>query len=87
MIITTSQNIEGETVSEYCGIVSAAAIMMIMAGGNKVAQFAWRTGVEDITEMLKKHAAELGADAVIAARYEYSGTNICAIGTAVKFAE
>lgn len=84
MIITTAFNVEGKSISEYLGVVSAAMVM-VMPGGNKGVQRGWQAGVEGATEILKKQAADLGADAVIATRYEPFGTNICATGTAVKF--
>lgn len=83
MIITTAFNVEGKTVSEYLGVVSAAMVM-VMPGGNKGVQRGWQTGVEGATELLKKQASDLGADAIIATRYEPFGMNICATGTAVK---
>ncbi len=83
MIVTTAFTVEGKTVSEYLGVVSAAMVM-VMPGGNKGVQRGWQSGVEGTTEILKQQAAALGADAVIAARYEPFGTNICATGTAVK---
>ena len=70
MIITTSFTVEGRPVIEYLGIVSAAQVMAL-PGGNKGVQRGWQTGVE-------------GADAVIAARFEPFGSNICATGTAVR---
>ena len=70
MIITTSFTVEGRPVIEYLGIVSAAQVMAL-PGGNKGVQRGWQTGVE-------------GAVAVIAARFEPFGSNICATGTAVR---
>lgn len=83
MIVTTSQAIEGARVTEYMGVVSAAAVM-VMPGGNKGAQRGWQAGVDSTTEILKEQASNLGADAIIAVRYEPFGNNICATGTAVK---
>lgn len=83
MIITTAFSVEGKRVTEYLGVVSAAMVM-VMPGGNKGVLRGWQAGVEGATELLKKQAADLGADAVIAARFEPFGTNICATGTAVK---
>jgi len=83
MIVSTSFTIEGKNIKEYIGIVSAAQVM-VMPGGNKGVQRSWQAGVESATEILKQQASELGADAVIAVRYEPFGTNICATGTAVK---
>jgi uncharacterized protein YbjQ (UPF0145 family) len=83
MIITTAFNVEGKTVSEYLGVVSAAMVM-VLPGGNKGVQRGWQAGVEGTTELLKQQASDLGADAIIATRYEPFGMNICATGTAVK---
>ena len=85
MIITTSQTIEEHQITEYLGIVSAAQVM-VLAAGNKGVQRGWQTGVDAMTEALKQQAASLGADAVVAARFEPFGSNICATGTAVRFA-
>lgn len=83
MIITTSFTVEGRPVIEYLGIVSAAQVMAL-PGGNKGVQRGWQTGVEGNVAVLQQQAAELGADAVIAARFEPFGSNICATGTAVR---
>lgn len=83
MIITTAYSVEGKNVQEYLGVVSAAMVM-VMSGGNKGVQRGWQSGVEGTTEILKQKAADLGADAVIAAKFEPFGMNICATGTAVK---
>ncbi len=85
MIITTSQTVGDRQISEYLGIVSAAQVM-VLAAGNKGVQRGWQTGVDAMTEALKQQAASLGADAVVAARFEPFGSNICATGTAVRFA-
>lgn len=85
MIITTSQTVGDRQISEYLGIVSAAQVM-VLAAGNKGVQRGWQTGVYAMTEALKQQAASLGADAVVAARFEPFGSNICATGTAVRFA-
>ena len=77
MIITTTLSVEGRTVSEYLGIVSAAQVM-VMPGGNKGVQRGWQAGV------LLQQAASLGADAVVGVSYTPFGMNICATGTAVR---
>ena len=45
MIITTTLSVEGRTVSEYLGIVSAAQVM-VMPGGNKGVQRGWLVSME-----------------------------------------
>ena len=83
IIVSTAYSIEGRNITEYLGVVSAAQVM-VMPGGNKMVQAGWQTGVNGATESLMRQASELGADAVIAVRYEPFGSNICATGTAVK---
>jgi uncharacterized protein YbjQ (UPF0145 family) len=83
MIVTTAYSVEGRDIQEYLGVVSAAMVM-VMPGGNKGVQRGWQAGVEGTTQILKQQANDLGADAIIAIRYEPHGMNICATGTAVK---
>ena len=83
MIITTSQYIEGRTIAEYLGVESAAQVM-VLAAGNKGVQRGWQTGVEGASSALRQQAVAMGADAIVAARFEPFGSNICATGTAVK---
>ena len=59
MIITTTLSVEGRTVSEYLGIVSAAQVM-VMPGGNKGVQRGWQAGVDGATEILLQQAAWIG---------------------------
>lgn len=83
MIITTSQGIDGHTITAYLGVVSAALIM-VLPGGNKAVGRGWQTGVNEATELLALDAESRGANAVIAARFEPIGSHICATGTAVR---
>ena len=83
MIITTSFQIEGRKISEYLGIVSAAMVM-VMPGGNKAVQKGWKAGVDGTTSILEEQAKLLGADAIVAIKFEPFGTSICATGTAVR---
>ena len=83
MIVTTTLSVEGRTISEYLGIVSAAQVM-VMPGGNKGVQRGWQAGVDGVTEILLQQAVSLGADAIVGVRYEPFGMNICATGTAVS---
>lgn len=85
MILTTSQTIDGRQITEYLGIVSAAQVM-VLGAGNKGVQRGWQTGVDATTEAMKQQSVGLGADAVVAARFEPFGSNICATGTAVRLA-
>jgi len=72
MIITTAYSVEGRSIKEYLGVVSAAMVM-VLAAGNKGVQRGWQAGVQGTTEILKQQAAELAADAVIAIKYERMG--------------
>ena len=84
MIITTSQNIEGRNIAEYLGIVSAATIF-VMPGGNKMVDRGWKNAVEEVDKLLIQQAAEMGADAIIAVRYDAGiKMHLVATGTAVK---
>lgn len=85
MIITTAYSIEGKSIKDYLGVVSAATVM-VLPGGKKGIQRGWQAGVEETTEILKQQASDLDADAIVAIRYEPHGMNICATGTAVKLA-
>lgn len=82
MIVTTAYIIEGKKIMRYLGIVSAARII-VLPGGNKMIQRAWENSVDEAVEILKQKAFELGANAVIAVRFEPSSTYIYATGTAV----
>ena len=55
MIVTTTLSVEGRTISEYLGIVSAAQVM-VMPGGNKGVQRGWQAGVDGVTEILLQQA-------------------------------
>jgi len=83
MIVTTSQNIEGKFATEYLGIVSGA-LVMALPGGNKAVQRGWQTAVEGVVAILVEQATRLGADSVIAVRFESVGGHLCGTGTAVK---
>ena len=84
MIVTTSQNIEGKFATEYLGIVSGA-LVMALPGGNKAVQRGWQTAVEGVIAILEEQAAALGANAVIAVRFDSIGSQLCGTGTAIKF--
>ena len=86
MIITTSQYIEGYAISEYLGVVPADQVM-VLAAGNKGVQRGWQAGVEGASDALQQQAAAMGADAIVAARFERFGPNTCATGTAVRLRE
>lgn len=102
ILVTTGNHVEGHQISEYLGIVRGIVVratgigrgivggLKSIVGGN-VASF------EDVCEEARahafermvQHARELGADGVIAMRYdatEFMGgvTEVLAYGTAVK---
>lgn len=83
MIVTTTNTIEGSKITEYIGVVSAAQVL-VLPGGNKMVMRAWQTAVSEVLESLEEEASECNADAVIAVKITTHGSNICAVGTAVK---
>jgi uncharacterized protein YbjQ (UPF0145 family) len=102
MIVTTGNDVAGYTITEYLGvvrglIVRSPTIMQGISGGLK--QFiggniesyaeACEIARKEAYDRLVLHAQEIGADAVIAMRYDAaeftSGvTEVLAYGTAVK---
>lgn len=83
MIITTVDSIEGRTVTEYLGLVSAATVFPTL-GGTKMLSNSAITVTNALTEALKKNAAAMKADAVIGLRFVMQGSTLIATGTAVK---
>ena len=102
MLITTTPGIEGRPVTEYLGIVTAQGVLGVNAvkdvgagmrnifGGRvKSYENELASGVSDALAEMEKHAAKLGADAVVGVDvdYESMGSNmliVSASGTAVK---
>ena len=102
MIVTTGNDISGHSVTQYLGvvrglIVRSPTIMQGISGGLKqfiggnIGSYAEACEVarKEAYDRLIEHAEELGADAVIAIRYDAaeftSGvTEVLAYGTAVK---
>src|SRR5438874_1150058 len=105
LIVTTGSAVEGVEVREYLGVVRGIAVRVptvtqgFQALG-KVLSGNWQAGAEMYAEVCEavrgqafdrmvEHARELGADAVIAMRYDAthvgeSATEVLAYGTAVK---
>jgi len=102
MIVTTSMDVEGRQVAEYLGVVRGIVVratgigrgiiggLKSIAGGNIEE---WSVVCEaarmEAFNRLVQHAHEIGADAIIAMRYdatEFSqgSTEVLAYGTAVK---
>ena len=83
MFLTTTDNIQGKSVTEYLGIV-ASVILTVMPGGNKMMGNAIDNLTKQAQEDLERKAAKLGADAVIGLKFATQGNNFMLLGTAVK---
>src|SRR5262249_8891846 len=102
MLVTTGNEIAGQTITSYLGLVRGIVVrspniaqgllggLKSMIGGN-IESFAqvWATAREDGCERMEQHAQEIGADAVIAVRYDATEfaqgtTEVLCYGTAVK---
>jgi len=105
LIVTTGDTVDGMRIQQYLGVVRGIAVRVptvsqgfkalgdalsgnIQAGAEMYAEVCETTRAEAFERMLE-HARELGADAVIAMRYDAtevgnSATEILAYGTAVK---
>jgi uncharacterized protein YbjQ (UPF0145 family) len=102
MIVTTSNEIEGFRVGSYLGLVRGIVVRspniaqgllgglkQIVGGNNETFAQVCETAREHAYERMEQHATDMGADAVIAARYdatEFSqgSTEVLCYGTAVK---
>lgn len=84
LIITTTDSLEGHTVTEYLGVVSgeaviganvvsdiAAGIRDVVGGRSGSYEKKIETGRREAINDLEAEAAELGADAVIGASFDY----------------
>lgn len=102
LIVTTGNDVAGREISEYLGVVRGIVVratgigrgivggLKSIAGGN-ISEFAHvcEKARQDASNLMIVHAREIGADAVIAFRYdatEFSQgtTEVLAYGTAVK---
>jgi len=102
MLVTTGNDIVGHTIKAYLGLVRGIVVrspniaqgvlggLKQMVGGN-IESYArvCETAREEALERMIKHAEEVGADAVIAVRYDAAEfaqgvTEVLAYGTAVK---
>jgi uncharacterized protein YbjQ (UPF0145 family) len=105
MLVTTGNDIAGHEIVAYLGVVRgivvrSPTVMQGLAGGLKqiiggnIESYAeaCETAREHAFERMVKHAAEVGADAVIAMRYDATdfgptgATEVLAYGTAVHLA-
>jgi len=84
MIVTTTDNVEGKTVTEYCGIVSGEAIMGanlfkdffagirdVVGGRSGAYEKEFRKAKEAAMEDMIEEAKAMGADAVVAIDLDY----------------
>ena len=102
MVVTTGNDIAGRTIKTYLGVVRGIVVrspniaqgvlggLKQMVSGN-IESYArvCETAREEALERMVKHAEEVGADAVIAVRYDAAEfapgvTEVLAYGTAVK---
>ncbi len=87
MIISTTNFIDGKTVSQYLGIVSGCVIGAF-AGGAKSTQRCWTNAVEGAQKEMAAQATNLGADAILGVKMDAHKSGVadylCLIGTAVK---
>jgi uncharacterized protein YbjQ (UPF0145 family) len=102
MIVTTGNEVGGHTITSYLGIVRGIVVrspnigqsflggLKQIVGGN-IESFATvcEAAREEAFERMARHAEEMGADAVIAMRYDATEfaqgvTEVLAYGTAVK---
>jgi len=83
MIVTTSHNVEGKSITSYLGIVTGGQLFALSVG-KKGAHKVWNSAVTDVIDLLKKEAAALNADAIISVRFNNDDARVMATGTAVK---
>lgn len=89
MIVTTSPNIEGKRIIEYCGIVSGEAILGanifkdffagirdIVGGRSAAYEKSLREAREAALSEMRQAARELGANAVIGVDLDYESIGI-----------
>src|SRR4029078_994944 len=102
MIVTTGNDIAGHEIVQYLGIVRGIIVrstgiargliggLRSIAGGNIPEYVAvCEEGRQHAYELMRQHPKQLGADAIIAVRYDATefmqgATEVLAYGTAVK---
>jgi uncharacterized protein YbjQ (UPF0145 family) len=102
MILTTTPNVEGRNIVQYLDVVCAqgvlgvnafkdvaAGVRNIFGGRSKSYENELGSGVSGVLDELRKHGADLGADAIVSIDIDYEtvGSNmlmVSASGTAVK---
>ncbi len=104
MIVTTGNDVQGRTIAQYLGVVRGIVVrspniaqnvmggLKRMVGGN-IEQYAQvcETAREEAFQRMVHHALQIGADAILAIRYDatefaQSTTEVLCYGTAVKLA-
>lgn len=87
MIISTTNNIDGKSISQYLGIVSGC-VMAGFPGGAKAVQRGWTTAVEGAQKEMISQASSMGADAILGVKIDSHksgvGDYVYITGTAVK---
>ena len=90
MILTTTQNIEGRTITEYVGVVSGEAFENKTFRGHRSYVPTLSKARMVALGQLEEQASSLGADAVVGISIDFemidmsSGIMVYASGTAVK---
>ncbi len=102
MIVTTGNDVAGKEIAEYLGVVRGIVVratgigrgiiggLKSLAGGNiKEFEHVCEQARLDASNRMIQHAREIGADAIIAMRYDATdfspaGTEVLCYGTAVK---
>jgi uncharacterized protein YbjQ (UPF0145 family) len=96
MLVTTTPGIEGRTIIEYLGVVTAQGVLGVNAfkdvgagmrnifgGRSKSYENELASGVSDALAELEEQAAHLGADAVVGVDIDYEtvGSNMLMVST------
>lgn len=89
MIISTTNTIDGKTVSQYLGIVGGCVVAGF-PGGAKAVQRGWTTAVEGAQKEMVAQASGLGADAILGVKIDAHKSGVAdylyITGTAVRLA-
>ncbi len=104
MIVTTGMDVEGAKVAQYLGVVRGIVVRatgigagfiggLKSLGGGNIEEWSrvCEAARQDAFGRMVQHAQEIGADAIIAMRYDATefnqgATEVLAYGTAVKLA-
>jgi uncharacterized protein YbjQ (UPF0145 family) len=102
LIVTTANHVEGSQITEYLGVVRGivvraqtisqgirGAFSSIMGGNIQAYVEVCDHARRDAFALMQDHAADLGADAIVAMRYDATDfaqgiTEVLAYGTAVR---